>query len=779
MGNGSMEMLPETQKMTQKNRMRFVFPSAREILHAMIRQLPAFGMFFLLSMAKCLSVPSPYAVCCMAVTAFSGIGTAGAWAGLAAGILFQYAWGAPLDIWQFIACAVCAGIVRHIRKKRAFVRIIVGVVLLLKAVPGCVNAAEVREILLNGFGVLLGIAIMPALFKAAEVWKKGIREMDQDGVLCVMLPVMLLIVGAGRIEGFGVNFGYVVSGVTTLLIAWCTGSAAGVLWGLGCGMALVLGGQNAIFLINLVLGGVLCGMVREKARIAAAGLYLISALTMTYLIMLRFYPALFFADLAGCAVFCLLPGKWTRQAALFFRRIQWSKPRENAYMRLRIQRWVKSIEEMADAQPMPSIPDTQTADRAEGMMNALCAGCEREDECWGERFQETKEGMQALAERSAEDGDELDVINRYFSRCIRISHLPAVLRNVEEEKLRKAQRVLCAQYERDMLLTHLSALSQAAQRVILESGESDEEAEWIRQTEEAMHACRFPGRAVFAKAVDGRKTVCLQTGLPGLRLDPEGALIREIGLRLRGRMAVTENSGGRIVLEEEPPLALNTGIATACAVTGEGRRNGKKTDNGDAVLLQGVGGGRHMIALSDGMGHGTGAQDESRKTLQLLSLCLRAGYTRAQAVTAVNGSMLSATCGEKFATVDLCLVDLWTGETAMNKLGACQSYLCRGQRIEEIQGEALPLGIIERVIPMEHLFTMAEGDLLVLMTDGIADAFEEEDEILFVLRDCREGTPQKIADDLLREAMIRYGGMPPDDMTVVCARMTERKRTAA
>ena len=65
------------------------------------------------------------------------------------------------------------------------------------------------------------------------------------------------------------------------------------------------------------------------------------------------------------------------------------------------------------------------------------------------------------------------------------------------------------------------------------------------------------------------------------------------------------------------------------------------------------------------------------------------------------------------------------------------------------------------------------------MTDGIADAFEEEDEILSVLRDCREGTPQKIADDLLREAMIRYGGMPPDDMTVVCARMTERKRTAA
>ncbi len=160
-------------------------------------------------------------------------------------------------------------------------------------------------------------------------------------------------------------------------------------------------------------------------------------------------------------------------------------------------------------------------------------------------------------------------------------------------------------------------------------------------------------------------------------------------------------------------------------------------------------------------------------------MCLQAGYTRGQAVTAVNGSMLSATGGEKFATVDLCLIDLWTGEAAMNKLGACPSYLVRGQKIQEIQGEALPLGIIERVIPMEHLFTLAEGDMLVLMTDGIADAFGEEEEILSFLRVCRGDEPQKIADDLMREAMIRYGGMPPDDMTAVCVRMLDRKKSVA
>lgn len=774
-----MVIQPEAQKKTEKNRMRSVFSYIRRGIRAGRRYLPAFGMFFLLSMAKCLSVPSPYAICCMAAYVWIGMGTAGAWAGLAAGIAFQYAWGAPPDYWHLIACAICAITVKWIGKRRRWLYIAVGAVLLLRSVTACIAASDSREILLNGFGALLGCACMPALLKAAEKWKEGLREIDQDDALCLILPVMLLIVGAGRIRVFGANLGYAVSGMTVLLIAWCMGTAAGAMWGLGCGMAMVLGGQHAMYLINLSLGGALAGMAREKPRAAAGGLYLITAFAVTYLIQFRLIPSILFTDLAASALFCILPGKWMRLAALFFRRIQWSRPQENAYMRMKIQRWARSIEEMADAQPRPRIPEIPEKDRAEMLMNALCDGCERQEECWGESFETTKAGIRALSDRNAEDGDELEVINRYFSRCIRISGLPEVLHGLEEEKLRRAQRILCAEYERDMLLTHLSALSQAAQRIVLESGESEEEAEWIRQTEEAMHACRFPGKAVFAKAVEGRKTLCLQTGVPGLRLDPDGPLVREIGARLRSRMTVTENSGGRIVMEEEPPLKLDTGMATACAVTGEGGKMGRKADNGDAVLLKEIAGGRHMIALSDGMGHGTGAQEESRKTLELLSLCLQAGYTRGQAVTAVNGSMLSATGGEKFATVDLCLIDLWTGEAAMNKLGACQSYLVRGQKIQEIQGEALPLGIIERVIPMEHLFTLAEGDMLVLMTDGIADAFGEEEEILCFLRDCRGDEPQKIADDLMREAMIRYGGMPPDDMTAVCVRMLDRKRSVA
>ena len=112
----------------------------------------------------------------------------------------------------------------------------------------------------------------------------------------------------------------------------------------------------------------------------------------------------------------------------------------------------------------------------------------------------------------------------------------------------------------------------------------------------------------------------------------------------------------------------------------------------------------------------------------------------------------------------------------MHELGGWASVLFQGQKMHWIEGAALPLGIIEHVVPMEHHFTLGAGDLLLLMSDGIMDAFAAEEEILSVLRRGRDDSPQHIANALLQEALIQKDGMPPDDMTVLCARVCQRRR---
>ena len=95
-------------------------------------------------------------------------------------------------------------------------------------------------------------------------------------------------------------------------------------------------------------------------------------------------------------------------------------------------------------------------------------------------------------------------------------------------------------------------------------------------------------------------------------------------------------------------------------------------------------------------------------------LLLEAGYTRRQAITAVNGIMLNA-CGDEecFTTVDLCDVDLWNGAVILEKLGACATWVVRGDRLKKVEASSLPLGIMEEAMPCHAAYTLHSGDILI------------------------------------------------------------------
>ena len=748
---------------------------------ALLKRLPMAGAFFLLSLAQCFSVPAPFSICCLTALTAVGEKTAGVWLGLGAGLGYRVLLGLDWDAGQFVICALFLGLKQIREWKQSWLLPLTGTLLLARTLPDMFRAQDAQTVILLSAGVLLGVAMMPALLRAAKIASDRQRKISQDDLLCLLLPLLLLLAGAGRLSVAQVNLGYFTAVGLTLTVSWLGGSAAGACLGLACGLTLLIGGQSALPLVNLAFGALLAGMMQGKRRALAAGMYLLASVTAAYLIAYRFIPAFFGAEGAAALLFCLLPEKQMGKLGRFVRRLKWSEPRENAYTRLKTQRWVRAIECIADALPHPRVEPQSPREESETLTEALCADCDRLPICWHEMERQTRDGMAALSERGEETDEYLTIINTYFSQCPRIGRIPEILSRLDKERQTRMQRVFCAEYEREMLQTHLTALSQAVQRISLEgiSGDS-EEALWTWQIEEALQAARFPGRTAFVKRVEGHVMVCLKYDPLALRSTAADLLANRVGLQLGVPLSVTEQQGDRLILEETPPLTAETGMATACAVSPENkRRMGSKPDNGDAVLARLLPGGRQLLTLSDGMGHGTDAQEESKKTLELLSLCLEAGYTRSQAMTAVNGTMLSATGGEKFATVDLCVIDLWTGEAAMNKLGACASYVIQGQKIHTVEGSALPLGIIEHVVPMEHHFTLGEGDTLLLMSDGVTDAFGQEQDLLAALRRCREYAPQRLADTLLREALLQRDGLPPDDMTVLCARIRERGREKA
>lgn len=739
-----------------------------------IEMIPGAGAFFLLSIAKCFAIPSPYAICCLAALVAARVRPVGAIAGVALGMIFRIIWGIEWDVGQVLACLICLPAMKRRFKETWRLSAAAGGLLLLRSMPEIFRAQEMQSVILHLVSVSLGMVSMPALYRAARLLKGKCTEMEEDDLLCLLLPVLLMVAGASRLMVFGGNIGYFLSVLMVLFLAWAAGGALGICGGMGCGAALLLGGQSAVMLIVLSFGALIAGFFQKKNRLLPAGGFILASMAITYLTTFSFLPSILLTGFFAALFFVCVPRKQIQKAVLMLRKIRWAKPKDNAYTRLKMQRWVRAIEKIADELPYPHMDEIHPEEESEAISEKLCLECERLPICWHDQFDLTKAGMMALANRNEPD-TYLALINRHFSFCQRIAKIPGILNEMDEVRQKARQRALCAEYERTMLQTHLTALSQAAQLISLEGSQQEgEEAYWLSQAEEAIHAMKFPGEAAFAKRVDGKMMVCLKCDPLALRVFPMDVLEKHMGVFLQRAMQVTEQKNGRIVLEEEPPLMLYTGTATACALAVEAEDGREKGANGDAVLVRQLSGGEAVLALSDGMGHGVGAQNESRKTLELLAHCMEAGYQRGQAMTAVNGMMLSATGGEKFATVDLCMIDLWTGEATLNKLGACASILAQGQRMHVIEGEALPLGIIEHVVPMEHRAMLGEGDVLLMMSDGITDAFNNQDEILEVVRRNRQDSPQHIADALLKAALDQRDGCPQDDMTVLCARICSR-----
>lgn len=201
--------------------------------------------------------------------------------------------------------------------------------------------------------------------------------------------------------------------------------------------------------------------------------------------------------------------------------------------------------------------------------------------------------------------------------------------------------------------------------------------------------------------------------------------------------------------------------------------------SGDSFNVATLRDGRELIVLSDGMGVGQLASHESRATVNLLEELFNTGFEQDVALRTVNSVLLLRNQRESFATVDMSLVNLYTGDVDFIKIGAVPSFLKRGKKVGVIAANSLPIGIMEDLeIPAERR-TLLPGDMLVLISDGILDPGRmREDRDLWLRRflsETNEQDPHRLAEILVNKALEQARGEPRDDMTVICARIEVNK----
>jgi serine phosphatase RsbU (regulator of sigma subunit) len=107
-------------------------------------------------------------------------------------------------------------------------------------------------------------------------------------------------------------------------------------------------------------------------------------------------------------------------------------------------------------------------------------------------------------------------------------------------------------------------------------------------------------------------------------------------------------------------------------------------------------------------------------------------------------------------------------------------FICRGEEIDRIATESVPLGTSRDVRPVITEIAIEPGLVVVLFTDGISHAGERRGQPMDVGETIRsiieeqDPTPQELADSLLKHAVRLDDNRPADDISVLVLKVSPR-----
>ena len=182
--------------------------------------------------------------------------------------------------------------------------------------------------------------------------------------------------------------------------------------------------------------------------------------------------------------------------------------------------------------------------------------------------------------------------------------------------------------------------------------------------------------------------------------------------------------------------------------------------------------GEMLLGLSDGMGSGSSACKESEMVLDLVERFLEAGFSLETAIRMMNSAMVMKGENDIYSTVDLCMVNLYSGMARLYKVGAAATFIRREDEVECIASENLPVGARAQLDAKPREIQLSDGDFIVMVTDGVLEYLhvpKPEETMREMILSIKTNNPGILAKKIMDRVMLFTGGRAQDDMTVLAA----------
>ncbi len=422
-----------------------------------------------------------------------------------------------------------------------------------------------------------------------------------------------------------------------------------------------------------------------------------------------------------------------------------------------------------------ALPPQETATLMCGEITGnVCANCSHRGVCrkTTAATKEIETGITTLAQNGLKHGTVtlLDVPNTLSIKCTRVNTMINAMNKILVVNQNKEQIIAGLDSGKILMANLLSGISQLcsnfANDVCRMVVFDNERGEMVK--EELLFRNIYAEDCLITKNTQNEYVVSVLVP----RTDAKNQRIEKVVSHVCGHKMIVDEivdadtKGYAIVsVRSAPKYAVLFGMA--------GITKGINQTSGDNFSFLRVTNEKTLMALCDGMGAGERASRASTLALSLVENFYKAGFPDEIIMYSVN-QLLTFTGQDVFSALDMCIFDLATGDVDFVKVGAADGFIKRTREVEVVEAGSLPLGILEDIQPKITKAVLTAGDMVILVSDGILDAFGGERVALAgFINNLDVTTPQQLADQLIAKVTAMSDGYPSDDCTVTVAQLVK------
>src|SRR5690625_1366806 len=623
------------------------------------------------------------------------------------------------------------------------------------------------------------------------VQKKYQPELKNEELICILIlfaSILTVLIGW---DIYNISLEHVFSRYIVLVLAFIGGAAIGSTVGVVTGLILSLANVANLYHMSLLaFSGLLGGLLQDGKKIASSIGLLIGTLLVGLYGGASSFSNAFIESFIAIILFYITPQIALKKIAkLIPGTIEYSNEERKYLQKMRdvtaqrVEQFSQVFEALSQSFFLTSKKTTEQEkmDETDYFLSVVtektCQLCFMKKRCWQNNFDKTYNMMEKM-KNDLLDYDEMNDIHviPFENYCVKSRHvIEAMEKEIALLKINKQLKKQVKESKKivaDQLKGVSDVMDNFANEIVKERKRHEkQEIEIVR----ALKRMDIELEKLDIYRLD-RGNIDIEMGITLQMYRGEGPkliapiltnILKETIVVLSEDVSPFPNSTTYITFGSAKRYEVTTGIA--CAAQGGG------LVSGDAYTKMEIGKGKYALAISDGMGNGLRAREESMETLRLLKQILQTGISEQVAIQSINSILTLRTTDEIFATLDLAIINLHNAMLRCLKIGSAPSFIKRGKEFIRIHANNLPIGIVEHVELELVSEKLKPGDMLIMMSDGVYDGprYVKNNErwLERKITQMKTSDPQEIADLLLEEIIRTEHGIIRDDMTVIVAKI--------